>query len=121
MVVDKIVNTFIFIDVPQNNRSDYIQCRLEPGAFDLGSLSPILTPMLPIHTTNSSQSLSTEAADQSSFDADFPASSECVGLPQCRDSGGISFLILIKLTHSPFDILSILLKLAVDKIIHRSL
>ncbi|KAL6734765.1 hypothetical protein Aduo_005267 [Ancylostoma duodenale] len=63
-----------------------VKCRLEPGAFDLGTLSPILTPMPPIHTTNSSQSLSTEAADQSSFDADFPASSEGVGLSQYKES-----------------------------------
>ncbi|RCN41564.1 hypothetical protein ANCCAN_12504 [Ancylostoma caninum] len=62
-----------------------VKCRLEPGAFDLGTLSPILTPMPPMHTTNSSQSLSTEAADQSSFDADFPASSE-VGLSQYKES-----------------------------------
>ncbi|EYC12341.1 hypothetical protein Y032_0047g1428 [Ancylostoma ceylanicum] len=62
-----------------------VKCRLEPGVFDLGTLSPVLTHIPPIHTTNSSQSLSTETADQSSFDADFPASSEAVGLSQYKD------------------------------------
>ncbi|KAK6737058.1 hypothetical protein RB195_019639 [Necator americanus] len=62
-----------------------VKCRLEPGALDLGTLSSFLTPTFPMHTTNSSQSLSTETADQSSLDMDFPGSSDVI-LSQGKES-----------------------------------
>ncbi|VDM70602.1 unnamed protein product [Strongylus vulgaris] len=65
-----------------------VKCRLEPSAFDITSLSPLLAPTFLIHPANSTQSLSTDTADQSSLDTDLLTSTENVILPQCKDSLG---------------------------------